>query len=162
MLSAGLLILLLGTPAQAAAPAAVVGAVLRDQNGHPDRLAAHRGQPVVVLVVTAARLRSLKSWELDLRDRSSGLGFIRVVDIPETPKLSFEDVARKLRERVPAEVPILIDLDRVWARSLKLDTREANLLIFDAEGHLVRTFRGRREPALVAEVAAAVPRAKPR
>ena len=151
---AGLLGAFLAPPA--APRAAVVTAVLEDQNGRPDSLAAHGGHPVLVLVVTVGRLRNLKGWELDLRQQAPQLDFLRVADVPADEKVEHAEVARRLREHVPSEVSVLIDIEGVWARALTLDTREVNLLLFDAQARLLRAFRGRREPSLVSEVAAAV------
>jgi hypothetical protein len=69
-----------------------------------------------------------------------------------------EQVAGKLRERVPVQVPIGIDLARTWATTYGLDTTEVNLLLFDARGDLATRFRGRRSKPLVDEVVAAVER----
>jgi hypothetical protein len=150
-------LLLAGTPPLAEA----VATPLKDQYGRIDRLASHRGRPVVVMVVTAARLRSLKGWEIELRRRvGEGVGFLRVMDVPERPRVSHEDVARRLRERVPREVAVLIDLQRVWARAFRLDAREVNLLVFDGEGRLRQSFFGRRTPELVARVAEAAAAAR--
>jgi hypothetical protein len=144
------LALLLAAPPS---PAEAVAIPLMDQFGRLDRLASHRGAPVVVMIVTASRLRSLKGWELELRRRvGEAVGFLRVMDVPEQPRLRHDDVARRVRDRVPREVAILIDVERVWAQAFRLDTREVNLLVFDAEGRLHKTFFGRRTPALLAEV----------
>jgi hypothetical protein len=152
------LALLLSVPIS---PAEAVAAPLKDQYGRLDRLAAHAGEPVVVMVVTAARLRSLKGWELELRQRTQqGLRVLRVMDVPETPRVGHDEVARRLRERVPREVAVLIDRERLWARAFRLDTREVNLLVFDGVGQLRQAFFGRRTPALVAEVARAAEAAR--
>ena len=59
---------------------AVAGEALLDQHGASDSLEAHRGETVVVLVVTARRLRNLKPWERDLREAYEDLVFLRVYD----------------------------------------------------------------------------------
>jgi hypothetical protein len=105
------------------------------------------------MVVTARRLRSLKGWEVDLRRRFEGLSFLRVVEVPAEPPVAFEDVARKLRDRVPREVPVLVDLERSWTAAYGLDADEVNLLIFDAGGRLVSRFRVERNAASLAVVA---------
>lgn len=128
---------------------------LTDQLGREDSLARHRGETVLALVVTAKRLRSLKGWELALRERLDGVSYLRVVDVPAQPKLSHERVAEKLRKRVPEEVAIGIDLERRWAEAFGLDTDEVNVLLFDAGGGLAARFRGRRSQQLVEQVAAA-------
>lgn len=125
---------------------------LRDQYGREDSLAAHRGQVVLVTVVHAKRLRKLKSWEAALRERLADVHYLRIADVPAEPPVTHEEVAQKLRERVPEEVPILIDLQRLWAHALSLDTEQPNLLIFDRGGQLVSTYRGSRTPALEADV----------
>jgi len=128
---------------------------LTDQLGREHSLARHRGETVLALVVTAKRLRSLKGWELELRERLEGVSFLRVVDVPEKPKVSHARVAEKLRKRVPEEVAIGIDLERRWAETFGLDTDEVNVLVFDPGGGLAARFRGRRSRELVEQVAAA-------
>jgi hypothetical protein len=104
------------------------------------------------MVVTARRLRALKGWEVDLRSRFEGLTYLRVVDVPAMPPVTFEDVAKKLRDRVPREVSVLIDLDRSWAATYGLDTDEVNLLVFDPQGHLVSRFKVPRNDGSIAVV----------
>jgi hypothetical protein len=130
---------------------------LPDQFGGVDSLDAHRGRTVVVMVVTAKRLRNLKPWERDLRDRFPGgerIDFLRITDIPEDSPASVAEVADKLKERVPDQVPVLIDLERRWATALGLDTSRPNLLLVDDGGALIAAFQGRHDPALAARVAA--------
>lgn len=134
-------------------------APLRDQLGRAVALEAHRGGTVVALVVTAKRLRSLRGWQLELEKRlAARVSYLRVADIPARPAVDHERVAARLRERVPDQVPIGIDLARSWATTYGLDTAEVNLLVFDAGGELAERFRGRRSQALVDEVVAAVER----
>ena len=125
---------------------------LLDQRGATDRLADRRDQIVVVMVVTARRLRNLKALEEDLQARYETVHFMRIVDIPEKPRVTHEEVARKLDKRVPEEISILIDVERHWARELELDTQRPNLLLFDREGKFVAAFRGRAEPELLDDI----------
>jgi hypothetical protein len=141
----GLLLLgLVGTPSPQAAGTAPAGAVLRDQFGRPDSLTAHAGRPQVVLVVSARRLRRLKEWEVELGRRLDGVDFVRVADVPAAGGLppAFDDVASTLRKHVPQSVPVLIDIERHWAGALALDTREVNVLAFDAHTRAVAHVRG--------------------
>lgn len=141
MLSALLVLVLVGAPAAAAAPA---GAVLRDQFGRPDSLSAHAGRPLVVLVVSARRLRRLKAWEVELDRRLDGVDFLRVADVAaegRTPP-TFDEVASTLRKHVPQSVRVLVDSERHWARALGLDTREVNALALDARTRVVAQVRG--------------------
>lgn len=145
----------------ASAPAFASGPVpgpppLEDQNGRLDSLAAHHGRPVVLLAIDADHLRSLKGWEIDIRQHIDGLDFIRVVDIPQKPGTRPEGVARKLREKVPADVSVLIDMDGVWATVYGLDTQEMNVVLFDREGREVARMNGKREPALIERIAAEI------
>jgi hypothetical protein len=142
----------------ASQPAAPAELELIDQHGVADSLAAHRGRVTLVMVVTVRRLRNLKAWETELLERREGIDFLRIADIPADPPATRERVARKLSSRVPDEVSILIDLDRRWAREMNLDTGRPNLLLFDREGELAATFRGRMEPELLEEVLAAIDR----
>jgi hypothetical protein len=135
---------------------------LVDQFGREDSLESRRGTTVVALVVTAKRLRSIKGWELELHERLPEVSFLRVVDVPEEPKVTRERVAAKLRERVPQQVPIGIDMQRGWAAAYGLDTAEVNVLVFGPEGALVARFRGRKSKPLVEQVVAAVEKRQPR
>lgn len=143
-LSGLILLALVGAPSPEVEATVAAGAVLRDQFGRPDSLTAHAGRPQVVLVVSARRLRRLKEWEVELARRLDGVGFLRVADVPAeggTPP-TFDDVASTLRRRVPQSVPVLVDTERLWAGSLRLDTREVNVLAFDADTRMVAHVRG--------------------
>ena len=111
---------------------------------------------LVALVVSARKLRSLKAWEQDMRKRCAGAAFVRVADVPREPVVTHEDVARKLRGRVPPEVSVLIDLEGAWVSAFRLDPSEVSALVFDREGRLQDRFRGRRGEALIARVVKAL------
>jgi hypothetical protein len=149
--------ILLGAAVLGQAPA-VAELELVDQHGVADSLAAHRDHQVVVMVVTVGRLRNLKAWEREIRQRHETIRFLRIADIPDEPPVTRERVARKLAARVPEEISILIDMERRWARELELDTGRPNLLLFDREGKLAASFRGRMEADLLGEVLAAIDR----
>ena len=131
----------------------VAGVTLTDQRGRTDRLVDHRDRVVLVMVVTAKRLRNLKAWERDLHERFEALDFLRVADVPSEPPVTVEQVSAKLVRRVPERVSILIDIERAWATQLELDTQRPNLLLYDRQGRLAAQFRGRHEPELAARVA---------
>jgi hypothetical protein len=156
----GLLLLAVASPTPAAAsPAAVpAAAVLRDQLGAADSLASKAGRPQVVFVVSARRLRRLKEWELELDRRLEGIGFMRIADVDESEanRPTYEEVAATLRKRVPQPVRVLVDLDRIWAGALSLDTREVNVLAFDASGAEVARARGRPRPEALAAIESAL------
>jgi hypothetical protein len=127
-------------------------ASLHDQYGRSESAAPHIGRPQAVFVVSARRLRRLKDWQRELDRRLEGLGFLRVADVPperDQPPPRFDDVAATLRKRVPEDVPILIDLERRFALELELDTREVNVLLFDASGGLVGQLSGRPTPEVL-------------
>jgi hypothetical protein len=123
----------------------LAGLRLRDQFGREDSLAAHRDHVVLVSVVHAKRLRKLKSWEKALRRRLERVHYIRIADVPSDPPVTHEEVAEKLRERVPEEISVLIDLERRWATTLELETDQPNLLVFDRRGRLVSSYRGGKD-----------------
>lgn len=132
-------------------------AALRDQYGRSDAAGAKLGRPRVVFVVSASRLRRVKDWQRELDRRLDGVGFLRVADVPSEPnqpRPRFEDVAAKLRKRVPEDVPVLIDIERRFERELDLDTREVNVLLFDASGRLAGRVRGRPTPDSVGQATA--------
>jgi hypothetical protein len=132
-------------------------AALRDQYGRRDSAGAQPGRPHAVFVVSAPRLRRVKDWQRELDNRLDGVGFIRVADVPSEPGQPpprFEDVTATLRKRVPEDVPILIDIERRFHRELDLDTREVNVLLFDASGRLAGRVRGRPTPDSVEQATA--------
>jgi hypothetical protein len=122
---------------------------LTDQHGQRDSVARHRDEVLVTMVVTASRLRNLKAWERELRERFPELRFVRIADVPQDPPVTLERVANKLAQRVPEEVSVLIDLERRWADELELETDRPNLLLFDRRGRLASAIRGRAEPDLL-------------
>jgi hypothetical protein len=130
----------------------LAGLRLADQYGELHSLGEHRGQVVVVMVVSAKRLRNIKPWERRLRERFDELHYLRIADVPADSKAARDAVASKLIERVPEGVSVLIDMDRQWADQLGLDTARPNLLIVDPEGSLVASFRGLHSPQLEAAV----------
>ena len=137
--------------------AAALAARLRDQNGRPGGFEPAGRQPTVVFVVSAARLRRLKAWETSLRQRFEGLRFVRVADVPPSrPPARYDDVARRLREHVPRDVSVLIDVDRFWATGFEIDTREVNLLVFDEQGAFAGQLSGGPTPERLARVVALV------
>jgi len=129
---------------------------LLDQYGVPDSLEAHGEQVRVVIVVSAKRLRRLKPWEEALWTDYPDLPIVRVADIPRTAPTTYEEVAAKLRKRLPEDVSVLIDLDGVWAERFDLDVSVPNLLIFAPDGTLVATHAGMYSPkrfdALIADL----------
>jgi hypothetical protein len=147
--------MLLGAPGAGAGGglADVADLTLVDQYGGEDNLAQHRGRVVVVMVVTARRLRNIRPWERELRAQlGDDIHYFRITDVPEGSPASREQVADKLVNRVPDGVSVLIDLDRQWATALDLDTSRPNILVVDGDGGLVAARRGRCNPELAAEV----------
>jgi hypothetical protein len=140
--------LFVGPPAQTATPTdapfrpAAAEAELPDQLGGSGSVATHRGEVTVAMVVTTARLRNLKAWQRDLQERIEGVTFVLIADVPPDPSVTLERVVSKLTEKVPEEVPVLIDLERIWATELGLDTGRPNVLLFDRDGFLVESVRG--------------------
>jgi len=137
--------------------AAALAARLRDQNGRPGGFEPAGRQATVVFVVSAARLKRLREWEASLRKRFEGLRFVRVADVPPSrPPARYEDVAKRLRKHVPAEVSVLVDVDRVWATGFGLDSRQVNLLVFDRTGRLAGQLAGGATPERLAQAIALV------
>jgi hypothetical protein len=132
--------------------------VLRDQFGEAGQVAEHKGKAVVVIVVTARRLRTVKPWEQALLERYGDLQTILIADVPDEPPPSYDRVAAKLSQRVPDGVRVLIDLERAWATELSLDTSQPNLLLLDPEGRLVTSHAGRWSPDGGSELFAAIDR----
>jgi hypothetical protein len=109
---------------------------LRDQFGVARGLDQHSGQVQIAIVVTAKKLRRLKPWERAIRENYPDLPVLRVADVPVTAPTEHEQVAEKLRKRLPEDVVVLIDLDGVWSQRYQLDVSVPNLLVFDARGEL--------------------------
>lgn len=137
---------------------AIADQEFRDQHGNVDSLARRTGAPVIAVVVGVRGLAMIEKWERDLSARVPGIRFLNVADLPAGVAVDLERTALTLRKRVPPGVSVLIDPTRQWATAFGLDTAVPNLLVFDATGRLCARFRGRFNPALAAEVAAAVPR----
>jgi hypothetical protein len=129
---------------------------LADQYGNNSGLENYAGQPVVAIIVSGRKLRHVKAWEEALRKGFPQLLSLRVVDITDEPRPTYEQVAKKLLKRVPEDVSIIIDLDNLWATEYGLDTDEACLLLFDAHGNVMAQFRGRANNTHLAEVSAAI------
>jgi hypothetical protein len=126
---------------------------LPDLEGTMDSLDAHRGHTVVVMVVSAKRLRTLKAWERDLRERFEDLHYLRIADVPREPPTTYERVVARLGDRVPEEVRVLVDMDGAWSAALGLDTSRPNLLLVRPDGTVASTYQGRHDPDLAAAVA---------
>jgi len=125
---------------------------LPDQNGSQIDISELRGAPLLVIVVSARKLRHIKGWEEGLRDTHPDLVSARVADVNEEPRPDYEQVSAKLRKRVPEGVSIMIDLQRLWAQEYQLDTAEPCLLLFTADYELIAQFRGRANKERLAEV----------
>lgn len=125
---------------------------LRDQYGYTDTLAAHRGRVVVVMIVDAKRLRNLRPWARELRERFDDLDTLLIAEVPADPPTSYERVVEKLGERIPDEVSVLIDMESVWTHTLGLDPSRPNLLLVDRKGDLVATYHGSHDPGLASTV----------
>ncbi len=145
------------TPAEHDLRAAALAARLRDQNGRPGGFEPTGGQPTAVFVVSASRLKRLRDWEAGLRRRFEGLRFVRVADVPPArPPARYEEVAGRLRQHVPREVSVRVDLDRLWATGFGLDSQQVNLLVFDAAGRLAGQLAGSPTPERLARAVALV------
>lgn len=148
----------LATVLMAAAGLGALGkAVLPDQRGGRDSLDAHRGHPVVVLVVDARRFGSARRWAEDLVTELPSVHLLMVADVNEERPVTLERIARVLARRVPEQAAVLIDMQRLWATELSLDTEVPNLVVFDRAGALVARFRGRYSDELAAELRHSVP-----
>lgn len=140
------------TLAAAAGLGALTDARLPDQHGGSDSLAAHRGHAVVVVVVDARRLGTVRKWEQELLTQFPKLHVLTVADVNETRPTTLERVSGVLAKRVPREVTVLIDMQRLWAQEFTLDTSAPNLVLFDAGGAVAGRFRGRYSAELAEEV----------
>lgn len=116
---------------------------LRDQFGKTDSLAAHRGEVVVAIVVDVRRLSTIQRWGEALGARHPQLHFLNIAQMPVGAPVDMARVSATLQKRVPASVPVLIDVERRWATAYGLDTAAPNLLVFDRSGTLVTSLRGR-------------------
>lgn len=116
---------------------------LPDQFGQADSLAAHRGEVVVAIVVDVQRLSTIQRWGEALGGRYPRLHFLNIAQLPPEGPVDMARVSATLQKRVPATVPVLIDVERRWATAYGLDAAAPNLLVFDRSGTLVTRLRGR-------------------
>ena len=130
--------------------------MLADQYGKSSGLEEYAGQPVLVIVASGRKLRHVKGWEEGLRKDYPQLLSLRIADITDTPRPTYEQVAKKLLKRAPEGISIIIDLENLWATEYGLDTDEACLLLFDVNGKVMAQFRGRANSTRLAEVSAAL------
>jgi hypothetical protein len=72
--------------------------------------------------------------------------------MPAGSPVDMARVSATLQKRVPASVPVLIDVERRWAAAYGLDTAAPNLLVFDRSGTLVTSLRGRFSAELEASI----------
>lgn len=132
-----------------------VGSVrLPDQFGGEDSLASHRGEVVVLILVSVRKLSAIGRWQERLHEAHPEASFLRIADVPEEPPADPERVAAMLRKRAPPEAPVLMDFERRWAGALALDTAQPNVLLFGRDGALAAQYRGRWSPELGEAVAA--------
>ena len=129
---------------------------LPDQNGGSDSLAAHLARPVLLVVVDARKLGTIRRWEQALSGRFPHLDVVTVADVNEKNRPTLERVSEVLAKRVPAGVRVLIDMERLFATTLSLDTTAPNLVVIDPTGIPLTTVHGRYEPDLEADVVAAL------
>ena len=134
---------------------------LADQYGNSASLKDYAGQPVLAIVASGRKLRQIKGWEEGLRKDYPQLVSVRVADVKDVPRPTYDQVAKKLRKRAPEGVSIIIDLENRWANEYELDTNEPCLLLFDADGNVMAQFRGRANKTRLAEVSAALARVVP-
>jgi hypothetical protein len=149
--------------AGAGAPAALASLAeveWEDQLGGRDRLADHRGERVLLMIVEARRLPLAGKWAEAIDARETGLTLLTVADAPPDVPVEPARFAATLRKRVPAGVRIWMDPGRQFATALALDTAEPNLLLVGPDGRVAASFRGRLAPDLLDQVllaAAALP-----
>jgi hypothetical protein len=134
---------------------------LADQYGNNGSLNDYSGQAVLAIIASGRKLRQIKGWEEGLRKDYPQLVSLRVADVTDEPRPTYDQVAAKLRKRAPEGVSIIIDLDNQWATEYALDTSEPCLLLFDAQGNVMAQFRGRANKTRLAEVSAALARVAP-
>ena len=70
--------------------------MLADQYGKSSGLEDYAGQPVLVIVASGRKLRHVKGWEEGLRKDYPQLLSLRIADIIDTPRPTYEQVAKKL------------------------------------------------------------------
>lgn len=130
---------------------------LPDQFGVGHRLhPTERSRASLLLLVEVGRLRRIKGFESDLRARVATLDVVRVAHVPSQPRATLARVAQHLRAHVPAEVPVLIDIEGRVAAGLRVDPAEVNAWVLAPDGRVRAYERGRRTPAVIARLAAAL------
>jgi hypothetical protein len=129
---------------------------LKDQHGNSGGLDRQSSQIQIAIVVSAKRLRRIKPWEKALFEYDDSLQVIRVADVVQSTPVQYQQVADKLRKRLPEDVNVLIDVDGIWVKAFDLDSSHPSVLIFDGAGRLLAKHEGmykrRLFPALQADL----------
>lgn len=120
---------------------------LKDQLDREDSLLNYKGDVVVLLAAGNGKtLRRIKSWEETLRKRyGETLKVLRVANAEEAKDKTPEEVKKKLQERVPEEISLLIDWDGQVVRAFNLDRQDINIVIFNKNLDIVYIDTGRVE-----------------
>ena len=134
--------------------AAATDLTLRDQFGATHGLRTDAQGLQLAIVVSAKRLRRIKPWEQALYGYDADLPVIRVADVPQTAPAEYEQVAAKLKKRLPEDVNVLIDLEGIWAATYGLDSSVPNILVFNGAGELQALHSGMYKGALFDALAA--------
>lgn len=127
---------------------------LRDQHGFSGGLDKQSSQIQIAIVVSAKRLRRIKPWEKALLEYDDGLRLIRVADVPQSTSVQYQQVADKLKKRLPEDVNVLIDLDGLWVGAFDLDSSHPSVLIFSQAGRLLAQHEGMYKKKLFAALLA--------
>lgn len=127
---------------------------LTDQYGKPYSYQNMMGQPLLLIVADARKLRWIGSWEKKLRRTLPELRSYRVTGVLKKPTPTVDDVAKVLRRWVPENVPIAIDINNYWATRFTLDINQPCLVLLNADGDVVAKWRGRPKKSLLREVLA--------
>ena len=125
---------------------------LTDQYGKPYSYESMSGQPLLLIIADARKLRWIGSWEKKLRRKLPELRSYRVSGVLKTPTPTVDEVAKVLRRWVPENVPIAIDINNYWATRFMLDIDQPCLVLLNANGEVVAKWRGRPKKALLREV----------
>ena len=126
--------------------------MLQDQYGQNSGLGDYSGAAVLAIVTTPRKLRWIGKWEAAIRADIPELRSIRIADVTDQPTPEYQKVADILRQRVPENISVLIDIENHWAGYYSLDTNEPCLVLLDSNHSVVAKFRGRPKGELVDDV----------
>ena len=147
-LTAALLATLIAAPALADGPARANEPTIADPNGHPFTLAASRGRPVALIVVSRYTRKDAERINVALTPLARrNVDVITAVDFMGIPGLFHGYARRKIREaQTRSPIRMLVDEHGQWRRFFGVaPDKRVDILVLDRAGVLRGRFAGPKE-----------------